>query len=97
MLQAELDAYQPPLPDLSARIMDALPGVSQGYAERLLSWLFPGGGASLLRPVLAGTLPLVLGLALGFTLPSGNTGDMSSWELEEEQLLAPLLGDDWYE
>ena len=93
-LEAQLAAFQPELPDLAARIMAAIP---QSRAERLIAWLFPGGGASFLRPALAGALPLVVGLAVGISLPPAGGGESASWELEERLLMAPLAEDEWYE
>jgi hypothetical protein len=92
-LESQLAAFQPELPDLSPRIMAAIP-VSR--TERLLTWLFPGGGRSFVRPALAGALPLVVGLALGLSLPPSG-GDPALWELEERLLMAPLVQDDWDE
>ena len=91
----QLSAFQPALPDLSARIMAAIP---DSRSERLLAWLFPGGGASLLRPLLAGALPLIAGLVVGLSLPPlGSEETLLLWELEERELMAPALGEEWYD
>jgi len=93
-----LDSYQPPLPDLGERILAQLP--PPGALERLLAWLFPGGRGSLLRPVLASALPLVLGLALGLSLPAlqSDTTGADSWETQERYLLtADLAEENWYD
>jgi hypothetical protein len=92
-----LDDYQPVLPDLSARIMQAIP---ESALERLLRWLLPDAGEGWWRPVTACALPLLLGVAIGF----GQTGALSAggeysslWEEQERYLLAPQMSGDWYE
>ena len=84
---------EPAIPDLSQRIMAAIP---LSLADRVLAWLFPGGGASLLRPVLASSLPLMLGAVLGLSLPLPGD-EQSTWELQERSLVAPLDSEIWYE
>ena len=90
-LDHALDAFQPPLPDLSAHIMAAIP---RSAAERLVGWLFPGGGSSLLRPVLACSLPLLLGTVLGLSLPAA---DDAAWDLQEQNLMTSAQSEAWYE
>jgi hypothetical protein len=96
-LDLVLDSYQPPLPDLSERILAALP--RPGPLERLLVWLFPGGSASVLRPALAGALPLLLGIAVGLNLPPGASDtQVGSWEAQERFLMTATEPDaNWYE
>jgi hypothetical protein len=89
-----LDADEVVLPDLSRRILPALP---ESRLARFLAWLFPGDGAAVYRPVLAGCLPLVLGIGLGL----GGTADTpeadGSWAAHEQALMVSSYGDDWYE
>jgi len=92
-LDLALASFQPAIPDLSQRIMAAIP---LSLADRVLAWLFPGGGASLLRPVLASSLPLIFGAVLGLSLPLGDD-EMSTWELQERSLVASLESEIWYE
>ena len=92
-LDLALASFQPAIPDLSQRIMAAIP---LSLADRALAWLFPGGGASLLRPVLASSLPLMLGAVLGLSLPLPGD-EPSTWELQERSLVAPLDSEIWYE
>lgn len=90
-----LDRYDPPLGDLSERIQAALPPPS--VADRLLAWLFPGGAASLLRPTLAGAVPLLLGVAVGLGIP-GLKGVDDVWESQERYLLrAETTEVSWYD
>lgn len=94
-LDLQLAAFQPPLPDLSEAIMRSVP---IGTLERVTVWLLPGGGASLLRPALLGTLPFFFGLAVGFSSPPDtDLFSAGGWELEEQRLLMPLDGESWYE
>jgi hypothetical protein len=92
-LDLALASFQPAIPDLSQRIMEAIP---PSLPERLLAWLFPGGGASVLRPVLASALPQICGAVLGLSLPLPDD-EMSTWELQERSLVAPLESEIWYE
>jgi hypothetical protein len=92
-----LDSYQPAATDLSPRILNALP---QNPVERLFAWLLPEAPGMWWRPALAGALPFVLGLAIGFSDPdalglsgAGNDG----WEAQERALLTPATMGLWYE
>jgi hypothetical protein len=92
-----LDSYQPAVADLSLRILDAMP---QTPFERLLAWLLPEAPGMWWRPALAGALPFVMGLAIGFSDPyaldptgAGNDG----WEAQERALMTPATMGLWYE
>lgn len=93
VLDRQLDAYEPASVDLAPRIMAAIP---EARLARLLGWLFPGGGGSLLRPAMAGAMPLVLGFSLGFLgvlqLPEQELAD---WESQERALLSPMAEESW--
>jgi hypothetical protein len=92
-LDRQLDAYEPASVDLAPRIMAAIP---EARLARFLGWLFPGGSGSLLRPAMAGAMPLVLGFTIGFLgvlqLPGQEVAD---WESQERALLAPMSEESW--
>jgi hypothetical protein len=93
-LDLVLDSYRPELPDLSARILEA---VAATPLQRVLAWVFPAGPQALLRPALAGLAPLVLGVALGLALPAGSDPGIADWETQERNLITPAAGEVWYE
>lgn len=72
-----LDDYQPRASLLSSRhILRCLP---QPLIDRFISWLIPGQGENLWRPLLAGTLPLVVGVIIG----TSSLGDLPGSEINE--------------
>lgn len=95
-LDKALHDYQPPLRDLSDVIMAAVP---LSLSERLVTWLFPSGPGAVLRPVCAGALPLLMGVALGISMAPADTlsFDGESWEISEREILFPVPDDVWYE
>jgi hypothetical protein len=93
-LDSLLDSYRPSVIDLTDRIVDQ---ITRTRLDRLLDWLIPADPVDWWRPALAGTLPLVIGLALGMStleLPMLNQTSSTDWELAERSLIAPL---EWYE
>ena len=94
-LDALLDSYMPEIPDLSQRILaDAKPSLFDG----LLAWLLPNSPRQWWRPALASAMPLVLGVAIGFTTPvATTTAHTESWEEQERAMLNPALGGLWDE
>jgi anti-sigma factor RsiW len=97
-LTERLDAYAVPVPDLSARILAALPAAAparrrDSLAERLQRWLLPSQPAEWWRPALAAALPLCLGIVVGAaTPPPAATAASGAWSLQEQILLGG-----WYE
>ena len=88
-LDSMLDAYRPPVFDQSEAIMAALPS---SLGERQLDWFVPASPVSLWRPLAAGAVPLLLGLAVGLSSSTEivASGEAGVWEAQERVLLAPL-------
>ncbi|WP_439105536.1 hypothetical protein [Congregibacter sp.] len=91
-LDVMLDNYVPATADMEQRIFAALP---RSFADRFLQWLLPDVPQLWWRPVVAATLPLVLGLAIG--LESQDMASATDWELQERNLLLSATEESWYE
>lgn len=87
-LDDRLHGYLPRPPVVSSQdILDSLP---RPLIDRIISWLIPDPGENPWRPLMAGSLPLVLGVIIG----ASTLGDMfefndsaTNWE-DEIYLLA---------
>lgn len=95
-LDRGLDQYtvKPDLERLEQRIMQRV-RASRSPIERLIDWLLPdtGAPATLWRPALAATLPLVFGVVLGSSLPIDSTED-TAWTEQDALVLMGLVGED---
>jgi len=83
-LDRELALFEVAPPPSIDRVLAARP--QPGALEGLLAWLVPAAPGQLWRAVLAATLPLALGMALGAGVPAPSNVD--SWEQQERLLLA---------
>lgn len=83
-----LDEYLPRKPSaLQEKILQDLPG---SIIDRIVNWLIPDVRADYWRPIIAGSLPLVVGVMLGTSTLGGlldTTGVVDNWE-DEIYLLA---------
>ncbi|MFK8041884.1 hypothetical protein [Congregibacter sp.] len=90
-LDRMLDSYVPATTDLQQRVIAALP---IPFADRILAWLVPQAPQLWWRPVMAASLPLAMGLAIGMGSPGIALTD---WESQERSLLMPATAEVWYE
>lgn len=71
-LDDQLNEYLPRPSLVSTQdILDSLP---RPMIDRILSWLIPGPGEDLWRPLMAGSLPLILGVIIGASSLGGLLG-----------------------
>lgn len=76
-LDALLNDYLPRRPVVSTRqILDSLP---RPLVDRIINWLIPGPIENLWRPLMAGSLPLVLGVIIG----TSASGEIFSFEASQ--------------
>jgi hypothetical protein len=93
-LDVRLDEYLPRHSDVSSqRILERLP---RPVIDRIINWLIPDPGAKLWRPVMAGSLPLVLGLIIGSSTLGELPGLENSAENWEDELYLMALDDSAY-
>ena len=90
LLDRELESSSPPTPlHLRSQILSALPP-QQTWLDRVIDWLLPSPAQLhqvFWRPVLAASLPLVIGLMLGGSLTGTEPPD---WSADDELYLVQL-------
>ncbi|MEM6606477.1 MAG: hypothetical protein AAF671_12005 [Pseudomonadota bacterium] len=107
-LDSLLDTYQPSVNDLREEIIDAIP---KTLGDRLSEWLLPHSPFGFWKPALAGSIPLLFGVAVGmysgaYPMDGAGVYPADSWEVEERAMLSPAsmtgpfvdsLGGEFYE
>lgn len=96
-LDAVLDGFQPATADLSANVMESLPG---NYIARFVAWLTPDRPRDSWRPAMAATLPLLLGIVIGVSesrIQATTTTETLIWDAQEQAILNPLAAGVWNE
>ncbi|MEM6486484.1 MAG: hypothetical protein AAF662_16060 [Pseudomonadota bacterium] len=91
-LDSLLDAYKPAVNDLREEIIGAIP---KTLSERISEWLLPNSPSGFWKPALAGSIPLLFGVAVGmfsgmYPMDSAGVFASESWEFEERAMLSPV-------
>ena len=93
-LDDRLDEYLPRHPVVSSqRILESLP---RPVIDRIINWLIPDPGVKLWRPLMAGSLPLVLGAIIGVSTLGELFGLENSAEAWEDEIYLLALDDSAY-
>ena len=93
-LDDRLDEYLPrPSVVSSQRILENLP---RPVIDRIINWLIPDPGVKLWRPLMAGSLPLVLGVIIGASTLGELVGLEDSAENWEDEIYLLALDDSTY-
>ncbi len=93
-LDYRLDEYLPRHSVVSS--MSILESLPRPVIDRIISWLIPGPGENPWRPLMAGSLPLVLGIIIGASTLGELFGFEDSADNWEDEIYLLALDDSAY-